>query len=41
MCLNLTNGIFQGWPAKGDLEANFRDIIDKNHAVIKYLPFIR
>jgi hypothetical protein len=41
ICLNLTNGIFQGWPDKGSSEANFRVKIDKNHAVIKYLPFIR
>jgi hypothetical protein len=39
--MNLTNGIFQGLPAKGDSEANFRVKIDKNQAVIKHLPFIR
>ena len=39
--LNLTNGIFQGQPAKEASEANFRVKIDKNHEVIKYLSIIR
>jgi hypothetical protein len=39
--LTLTNGIFQGWPAKRASEANFRVKIDKNHVAIKYLSFIR
>jgi len=39
--LNVTNGIFQGWLANGAFETDFGVKIDKNHAVIKYLPFIR